>query len=197
MLRAGTQRLDAVLYTHAHKDHTAGMDDIRAFNYRQQQDMPLYGTQATLDQLRQEFAYVFAQHKYPGIPQVRLHPITQEIFRIGPAQIVPLPVRHHRMPVLGFRFGPFAYITDANHIPPETFARLRGVEVLVLNALRQETHLSHFTLAQAVEIAQQVGARQTWLTHISHLMGRHHDVNAALPPGVALAHDGLVLELAD
>ncbi len=195
MLRENIKQLDAVLLTHSHKDHIAGLDDIRAFNFLQQRDMPVYGTPATLHQLKTEFYYAFEDTRYPGTPQIQLMNIDDQPFHIHGIQITPLPVIHLRMPVFGFRVGGFSYITDANSIPPETMDRLAGTEVLVLNALQIEPHVSHFTLQEAVAIAQKVGARQTYFTHISHKLGLHKPIEKELPNSIALGFDGLSFEL--
>jgi phosphoribosyl 1,2-cyclic phosphate phosphodiesterase len=191
MLREQIKRLDAVLLTHSHKDHIAGLDDVRAFNFLQKTGMPVYGTSVTLDHIKKEFYYAFAQHKYPGIPVLDLHEINESDFFASGIKITPLPVMHLKMPVLGFRVGDFSYITDANFIPEETFEKLKGTKILVLNALQKEAHISHFTLAEAVAQAKRIGALQTYFTHISHKMGLHQQVSKELPSGVALAHDGL------
>lgn len=195
MLREGTNRLDAVLFTHGHRDHLAGLDDVRAFNFLQNMDMPLYGRQAVLDQIKSEFYYAFDENKYPGIPQLQLHAIGEKPIRIVGVDIIPLPVMHMRLPVLGFRFGNFSYITDANMIPAETFELLEGTEVLVLNALQKERHVSHFTLQEAIEVAKKVGAQKTYFTHISHKLGLHKTVSKELPESLALAYDGLTVAL--
>jgi|SRR6476661_1881663 len=197
MLRAGVQHLDALLFTHEHKDHTAGLDDIRAFNFRQQQDMPLYAEPRVLAQLQQEFAYIFAEHKYPGIPRVVLHPIERDDapFDVLGLAVQPLRAMHHRLPVLGFRIGGFCYLTDANHLSAETLEQLRDADVIVLNALRREQHISHFTLAQAIEILEEVKPRRAYLTHISHQLGRHAEVEKELPGWIRLAYDGLKVEV--
>jgi phosphoribosyl 1,2-cyclic phosphate phosphodiesterase len=197
MLRARVSHLDAVLFTHEHKDHTAGLDDIRAFNFRQQQEMPVYAEPRVINQLKQEFAYIFAEQKYPGVPQVRLHPIEadDQPFDVAGVAVQPLRALHYRLPVLGFRVGSFAYLTDANFIGPETMAQLRGADTIVLNALRHEPHISHFTLGQAVEILQDLGPRRAYLTHISHQLGRHREVEAELPSWIRLAYDGLKIEI--
>jgi len=193
MLRARVTHLDALLFTHEHKDHTAGLDDIRAFNFRQQTDMPVFGEPRVLRQLQQEFSYIFAEHKYPGVPRVLLHPIERDNvpFDVLGLPVQPLRALHHKLPVLGFRIGGFCYLTDANHIGPETRELLRDADVIVLNALRREPHISHFTLAQAVELLEEVRPKRAFLTHISHQLGRHHDVEAELPDWIRLAYDGL------
>lgn len=190
-LREGLTSLDALVITHEHKDHVAGLDDIRPFNFKSGRDLPIYATQQVQRALKNEFHYVFQENPYPGVPRVHLETIEEDPFEIGGDTWWPLPVLHHELPVLGFRVGGLAYITDANQITPLAMERLVGVDVLVLNALRKESHLSHFTLAEGVELAQQIGARQTYFTHISHQMGRHSEVNPSLPPGIELAYDGL------
>ncbi|MBL7870501.1 MAG: MBL fold metallo-hydrolase [Cyclobacteriaceae bacterium] len=195
MLRERIQKLDAVLVTHQHKDHIAGLDDVRAYNYLQQKDMPVYGTRAVHKQLQAEFHYAFDEHKYPGIPQLDLIEIGDQAFTINHVTINPLPVLHYNLPVMGFRIEDFSYITDANHIPESTFEKLRGTKVLVLNALQREKHLSHFNLSEALEIASKVGAGQTYFIHISHKLGTHKSIEKELPVSVALAYDGLTIEL--
>lgn len=195
MLRENINRVDAIIFTHAHRDHTSGLDDIRAYNYINKMDMPVYATQPVLDQLRVEYAYAFEDNKYPGLPRLDLHLITEKEFEVNGVKITPLPVFHHKMPVMGFRFGNFSYITDANRIPDETFKRLEGTEILVLNALQHEPHISHFNLAQALEVAQTIGARTTCFTHISHKLGLHDEVSKTLPAGVLLAYDGMQVNL--
>ena len=193
MLRARITHLDALLCTHEHKDHTAGLDDIRAFNFRQKTDMPVFGEPRVLEQLQQEFSYIFAEHKYPGVPRVRLHSIERDDapFDVLGTSVQPLRAMHHKLPVLGFRIGGFCYLTDANHIGLETRELLRGADVIVLNALRHEQHISHFTLAQAINVLEEVQPKRAYLTHISHQLGRHQAVEATLPPWIRLAYDGL------
>jgi phosphoribosyl 1,2-cyclic phosphate phosphodiesterase len=195
MLRANIQHLDAILFTHAHKDHTAGLDDVRAFNFKQQQDIPIYGRPEMLEQLKQEFAYIFAAVKYPGIPSVALHEIQNQPFAVGQTPIFPIQVMHHRMAVFGFRIKGFTYITDANFIAEEEMAKIMGTEILVINALKKEPHISHFSLSEALAVIARVQPRQAYITHLSHQMGLHAAVNRELPPKVALAYDGLELVL--
>lgn len=193
MLCAEVQHLDAVVLTHEHKDHIGGMDDIRAFNFGSGQDMPVYATAKVQVALEREFHYAFAASKYPGVPRMSLRRIDTTPFEINGVTWWPLPAWHHQLPVLGFRVGGIAYITDANRLEDLTWERLQGVDVLILNALRKEAHLSHFTLDEAIDVAKTVGARQTYFTHISHQMGAHQEISAALPAGMHLAVDGLCI----
>lgn len=196
MLREQVKRLDGVVFTHPHKDHIAGMDDIRSFNFRQRRDMDIYANKLTQGALKREFYYVFEEVKYPGAPSVKVHTIDELIpFEVAGMEWLPIPVVHYRMPVLGFRVGNFAYITDANHIPDRSLEKLKGLKVLVLNALRMEKHLSHFSLEEAIEIVAQLQPERAYFTHLSHLMGRHEDVSKLLPPGIEIAYDGLSLEI--
>jgi phosphoribosyl 1,2-cyclic phosphate phosphodiesterase len=195
MLRERVSKLDAVLLTHSHKDHIAGLDDVRAFNFLQKGGMPVYGASPTLEQVKREFYYAFQNEKYPGTPVLDLHEIDEKEFIVAGINVQPLPVTHLRMPVIGFRVGDFSYITDANFIPEETLTKLKGTKVLVLNALQKEPHVSHFTLAQAIEQAQRIGAEKTFFTHISHKMGLHKSVSKELHVSIDLAHDGLTVTL--
>ncbi len=195
MLRERINTLDAVLFTHEHKDHTAGLDDIRAYNFRQNHDMPVYGRQQVLDTLQRDFAYAFSEFKYPGIPQIQLHEIDNQPFEIHRIPIIPIEVVHYKLPVLGFRIGDFSYITDANQIPVTELEKIKGSKVIVFDALQQEPHLSHFTLSEAVAILTELQPEQAYLTHISHRMGLHNDVTKLLPPFIRLGHDGLRIEL--
>ncbi|MDR7130839.1 phosphoribosyl 1,2-cyclic phosphate phosphodiesterase [Algoriphagus sp. 4150] len=195
ILRAGITELDAVIYTHEHKDHTAGLDDIRPFNFKQQKDMPIFGRLQVLEQIKREFAYIFSGKRYPGVPQVETVEIDENPFTIEGVTITPIPVLHYKLPVLGFRIGDFTYITDANYIPEDSFKLIEGTEILVINALQKESHISHFTLGEAVEVARKIGAKQTYFTHISHKLGLHDSVDQELPEGLALAYDGLQLTL--
>jgi phosphoribosyl 1,2-cyclic phosphate phosphodiesterase len=195
MLRENVERVDAVIFTHAHRDHTAGLDDVRAYNFLQDMDMPVYATHPVLEQLKVEYAYAFEKDAYPGIPRLILNTIDKNPFAINGVPIIPLPVMHLKMPVLGFRFGNFSYITDANFIPEETFERLVGTEILVLNALQTEPHISHFNLKEAINIASRIQAKKTYFTHISHKLGLHSAIEKDLPMNISLAFDGLEISV--
>lgn len=195
MLREDVKHLDAVIFTHGHKDHTAGLDDVRAYNFLQMMDMPVYGQKRLLDQLKVEYYYAFEANKYPGTPQLQLCEITTKPFTIGQTTFIPLPVHHLNMPVLGFRIRDFSYITDANFIPEETRNLLAGTKVLVLNALQREKHISHFNLEEAIAMARLIGARQTYFTHMSHKLGLHKAIEKELPASMSLAYDGLSITL--
>lgn len=195
LLRSNVDRLDAVLLTHEHMDHVAGIDDLRALNFKQRRAMDLYGNAATNAAVRRVFNYAFMQSTYPGIPELVLHDVVPGPFSAGGVEVRAIEVMHHHMPVLGFRIGGLAYITDAKTIGQEAMEQLRGVDVLVLNALREKEHLSHLNLAEAMAVVEQVAPRQALFTHISHLMGTHKEVGPRLPQGVALAHDGLRVEV--
>lgn len=194
MLRAQVAQLDAVVYTHAHKDHVAGMDDIRAFNFKQKKAIDLYATAEVQLALKREFSYVFAEHKYPGIPEVSLHTIGEEDFVAADTRFTPVQVWHHQMPVKAFVFGKFGYVTDANFIPEVEKDKLRELDVLVLNALRKESHISHFNLDQALALIEELNPKAAYLTHLSHQFGLHEQESAQLPSRVHLAYDGLSID---
>ena len=195
MLRANVKKLDAVLFTHPHKDHIAGLDDIRAFNFSSQQKMDIYANSLTEEALKREFSYAFSDKKYPGIPEINLNTITLEPFMIGDIPIIPIQVWHLNMPVLGFRFGKFTYITDANKIDELEKDKIRGSEVMVLNALRKQMHISHYTLAEAIELVQELKIPTAYFTHISHQLGRHAEIENELPENIHLAYDKLELNM--
>ena len=195
-LRARLLHLHGVVFTHEHKDHTAGLDDVRPFNYFYgQKNLPIYGRKQVLEQLKREFAYAFADEKYPGIPLLETHEITDSVFEVAGITFEPIEVMHHKLPVYGFRMGSFAYITDANFISDSSLSKLQNLEVLVLNALQIAPHISHFNLEQALEMAAKIGAKTTYFTHISHKLGRHRDIQSQLPPQVFLAYDGLTIQV--
>lgn len=195
MLRESVRKLDAVVFTHEHKDHTAGLDDIRSFNFLQKKDMPLYARTQVIEQLKREFAYVFAEHKYPGVPQVNTIAIDKASFHINNTEIIPVEVMHYNLPVLGFRVKDFTYITDAKTVSEEERAKIRGSKALVINALQQGDHISHMTLEEALGFAEDIGAEHTYFTHISHKLGRHRAISEGLPKNVSLAYDGLKITL--
>lgn len=197
MLRANVKRLDAAIFTHQHKDHTAGLDDIRAFNHIQQKDMPLFGRRQVLDQIQVEFAYAFSEIRYPGVPHFALYPLENKPFFVEGVKVIPIEVMHHKLPVYGFRIKDFTYITDANFISEEEQEKIRGSKVLVLDTLQKEPHLSHFTLSQALALIEKLDVPQAYLTHISHKLGKHADIEAELPPNVKLSYDELSIELDD
>lgn len=195
VLRERIKSLDALIFTHEHKDHTAGMDDIRSFNFLQKRDMPIYGRDKVLDQLKREFAYVFEENTYPGVPKVKLHPIENTPFEVDGIKFTPIEVMHHMLPVFGFRVNDFSYVTDAKTIRDIEKEKIKGSKVLILDALQKEDHLSHLTLSEALALIEELDVETTYLTHISHRMGLHHKVNEELPDNVKLAYDGLQIEL--
>lgn len=195
MLRANVQHLDAIVFTHEHKDHIAGMDDIRAFNYKQNVPMDIYADERVQKALAREFPYIFDGTGYPGIPQVNMHTVGLEPFSIGSIGLTPIEVFHYQLPIKGYRIKDFTYVTDAKTIPPAEKEKIKGSRILVINALQKETHISHFTLSEAIAFANDIGAETTYFTHISHRLGKHADVSKELPAGIELAYDGLKLEI--
>lgn len=195
MLRQNVQSLEAVLFTHEHKDHIAGMDDVRAFNFKQQKDMDIYCSGDVENALRREFHYVFNSDNYPGIPKVLLHLIDKEPFELDGMKVIPIEVLHYKLPVLGFRIGDFAYITDAKTVSTEERLKLRGTKILIVNALRKEAHISHFNLEEALAFIEDIAPEQAYLTHISHLFGTHEEIEKSLPLNVRVAYDGLELNM--
>jgi len=193
MLREKVRKLDGILITHEHKDHIAGMDDVRAFNYKSQDAVDIYAEERVQKAIRREFSYVFSEYQYPGIPRMRLNDIPDYLFTVKGINIIPVRVRHMNMEILGFRIGDFAYITDANYIPEQSKERLFGVKYLVVNALRKEKHISHFSLREAIDFIREISPKKAFLTHISHQMGLHREVSEELPPGIMLGYDGLSL----
>lgn len=191
MLRENVKKLDAIILTHEHKDHIAGMDDVRAFNYKSSDAIDIYAEVRVQKAIKQEFSYVFAEYQYPGIPKMRLNTIDEYPFLVRGMEIIPIRVRHMTLEILGFRIGDLAYITDASYIPETSKEKLYGIKYLVINALRKEKHISHFSLREAIDFIREIAPRKAFLTHISHQMGLHNDVSAELPPGIMLAYDGL------
>lgn len=195
MLRTHTNHLDAVLFTHSHRDHLAGLDDVRAYNFFSRKAMDIYASPLTAEAIYRDFYYAFADTKYPGVPELNMVTLDDDPFTIGDIEVIPIEVMHHRMPVYGFRFGDFTYITDANKIEPASREKIKGSAVLVLNALRKEAHISHFTLDEAVSLSEELQVQRAYFTHISHQLGTHEAINQELPPHIRLAHDGLQVHL--
>jgi len=195
ILRTGIRKLDALLFTHSHKDHVAGMDDIRGFNFAMQKAVDIYCTPSVVDHMKKEFYYIFDDFKYPGIPEVDIHLIDKENpFSVDSILIQPIEVMHLNLKVLGFRFDKFVYITDANFISDSEKEKIKGCDTLVLNALRKETHVSHFSLDEAIKMVEELKPRKAYFTHISHQLGLHEEIEKELPSHIRLAYDGLQLE---
>ncbi|MFN6946207.1 MAG: MBL fold metallo-hydrolase [Cytophagaceae bacterium] len=196
VLREKIPRLDAVFLTHEHKDHISGLDDIRTYNFRQKADIPVYSVKRVLDRIKIEYAYAFAEIKYPGIPQIDLVEFNTNAFTFEGITITPIEVFHHKLPVYGFRIGDFTYITDANYISPEELQKVKGSKIIVLNCLQKEEHISHFNLNQAIELLTELKPEKAYLTHIGHKMGLHKEVSSRhLPEFIELAYDGLKLKV--
>lgn len=195
LLREKTKNLDAVIFTHEHKDHIAGLDEVKAFNFLNKKRVDVWADKNVEAALKREFAYIFSEIKYPGIPEIDLHEIGTEPFTINQTTFIPVEVMHYRLPVKAFRIRNFAYVTDANHISQSEKDKLKGLDVLVLNALRREKHVSHFTFNEAIELATELGAKQTYFTHLSHQLGKHDEVSLELPSTIKLAYDGLKLDI--
>ncbi len=191
MLRERIDRLDAVFFTHAHKDHVAGLDDIRSYNFLQKKDMPIYASKQVIGRLEQEFSYIFEENKYPGVPRVKTFEIENALFEIQGKQIIPIEVMHYKLPVFGYRFGDFTYITDANSISEEEKEKVKGSKVIVLNALQREHHISHFNLEEALSLMDELNPEKGYLTHIGHYMGTHKETSELLPSNIEIAWDGL------
>lgn len=195
MLRENVQDLDAIVFTHEHKDHVAGLDDIRPYNYLLNKHIDIYAVPRVQAALQREFAYIFADSGYFGLPKVKLHDISDEPFFVGKTKLIPIEVMHHLLPVLGYRIGDFTYITDAKTIDQTSIDKIKGTKILVVNALQRREHISHFTLAEAIDFAEKIGAEKTYFTHMSHHMGLHKEVETELPKGIFFAYDGLKITL--
>jgi len=195
MLNANVKRLDAVLFTHPHKDHVAGLDDIKAYNFFQHKPMEVYANCLTQEALKREFPYIFSDDKYPGVPSINLHQISEKPFVVGDIPVQPILVYHLKMPVLAFRFGDFTYITDANQIPDAEKEKIKGTKILVVNALRKNKHISHFSLPEAIQLVKELKISQAYFTHVSHQLGLNDEINGELPRTIQLAYDGLQLEI--
>ena len=194
MLRQKVESLDAIMVTHAHRDHVAGLDDVRSFNYVQHKNMDVYLNAIAKHALMRDYGYIFEHHEYPGLPEADLHEVDAPFVAAG-VTVVPVKAMHKDLPILAFRVGEMAYITDANHIAPEELEKLKGVKVMVINALRRQKHFSHFSLPEALEVIDKVQPEQAYLTHISHEMGLHSEVEKTLSEGVFLAYDNLEVEI--
>ena len=196
MLRNDVSHLNAILVTHAHRDHVAGIDDIRPYNYYQQSPIDIYARSNAIEAIRRDYAYIFAQHIYPGLPEANLIEVSgSSVFSIGNTEVVPIEAMHKDMPILGYKMGRFAYVTDANYIAPTELDKIKGVDMLVINALRIEKHFSHYSLAEALEVIEYLKPRKAYLTHMSHEMGFYDEVSRHLPENVFLAYDGLTVEI--
>ena len=195
MLREKVKDIDAILITHEHRDHIAGLDDVRAFNFMNQKPVDIYAEDRVQEAIKSDFAYSFGDKKYPGSPQINLHDLTTEPFEIKGVKIIPIRAFHYKLPVFGFRIGDFSYLTDLNYISEEEKKKLHGTKYLVIDALRKQKHISHYSLSEALEIIKELSPKRAYLTHISHQMGLHHDVNEELPHGISLAYDGLRFEV--
>ncbi len=195
MLRENVNNLDAVIFTHEHRDHIAGLDDIRAFNYVLNKKIDIYGTRQVMEAIQTEFPYIFSESRYFGAPQLTIHPIDEKPFTVRNIEFIPIKVLHEKLPVTGFRVGDFTYITDASFISEKELEKIKGSKVIVLNALRNSRHVSHFSVGEAVDILTKLNPEAAYLTHLSHFVGLHDEVNSKLPDFIRLAYDGLTLSI--
>lgn len=196
MLNHHVKSLRAVIFTHEHKDHLAGLDDVRAFNYKEQRDMEVFCTEAVEIALRREFHYIFSNERYPGIPSIQINRIENKAFELpNGLMLLPIEVLHYKMPVFGYRIGDFTYITDAKTISETEKQKVKGTKILIVNALHRSEHISHFNLDEALAFIAEINPEKAYLTHISHLFGKHQEIEKELPPNVFLAFDGMTIEI--
>ncbi|MEG1648864.1 MAG: MBL fold metallo-hydrolase [Rikenellaceae bacterium] len=195
MLREGVKNIDAILFTHGHKDHTGGLDDVRAFNYILKKGMDVYAEKNVVDILKKDYDYAFGKDPYPGVPEIKMHTITDKKFDVCGVEVTPIRGLHYKLPVLGFRIGNICYITDMNHIEDSEIEKFVGVDILVINSLRRTEHISHFTLSEALNVICKAAPKRAYLTHISHQLGLYADVKEELPENVFLAYDRLKITL--
>jgi phosphoribosyl 1,2-cyclic phosphate phosphodiesterase len=193
MLREKVKNIHAIIFTHEHKDHVAGLDDVRAFNFILKKHIDIYAEKRVQEALQREFAYIFADYKYPGIPEIDMHLIDNTIFNVEGVNIQPIRAYHHLLPVFGYRIGQVAYLTDIKTIPEEEKSKLKNLDLLILNALRKEEHIAHLNLKEALELADELKPKQTYLTHLSHRFGLHAIEDKKLPSNLRIAYDGLKL----
>ena len=190
MLREHVSKLDAILYTHAHKDHVAGLDDVRSFNFKSKEAMDIFCSKQVLKSLKREFLYIFSDNKYPGVPKVNVCLINNSPFLINNIKIIPIKAIHYKLPVLGFRINNFIYLTDLSHISKNEKLKMKNADIIILDCLRKEPHMSHLCLSQSIELIQELNPKRAYLTHISHLLGLHNLVSLELPNNIYLSYDG-------
>ena len=189
------EHLSAIVFTHEHKDHVGGLDDIRPFNYHQKSEIPIYASNRVVEHLKLEYPYIFQENKYPGIPRIHVIEMDGKPFQVAGIEFIPIKVMHHQMPVWGYRIKDFTYITDANYIPEPEKEKILGSRILVLNALQLDQHISHFNLQQAIAMVEELKPETAYFTHISHRLGLHQQITEKLPENIHLAHDGLTINI--
>ena len=194
VLRENINQLDFVLYTHAHKDHTGGIDDIRSFNFIHKKTIPVYGNKSLINQMKNDYSYIFSKSKYPGLPKISLHSVKNNFNKLG-INIVPINVKHNKLDVLGYKIFDFTYITDANFISKKERKKIEGSKILVINCLQQKKHISHFNLSEALVLIKELKVKKAYLTHVSHNLGSHKEISKILPKNVSLAYDSLIINI--
>jgi len=194
VLRENINQLDFVLYTHAHKDHTGGIDDIRSFNFIHKKTIPIYGNKSLINQMKNDYSYIFSKSKYPGLPKISLHSVKNNFNKLG-INIVPINVKHNKLDVLGYKIFDFTYITDANFISKKERKKIEGSKILVINCLQQKKHISHFNLSEALVLIKELKVKKAYLTHVSHNLGSHKEISKILPKNVRLAYDSLIINI--